>query len=1105
MVTPGSLYVALQNFATQLTVAYSPGTVLGAQPEAQLTGPVELLIKHYANVDTVREVPMPGVGRPDLGISVLRLLTGYIELKPPGKGANPDKFRDAHDKKQWSKFKSLPNLLYTDGQEWALYRNGIRQGPICRMTGDVTTDGLAATTAANADKLFLLLRDFLSWNPIVPSQPRALAEMLAPLCRLLRDDVTEVLLADPHSPLNSLYEDWKKYFFPDADFKQFADAYAQTLTYALLLARVSGAASLEPTKAADTIRTRHGLLADTLDVLSQRTAYQQVKVPLDLLRRTIEAVDPTKFSGSAADPWLYFYEDFLGAYDPAMRKQRGVYYTPVEVVQAQVRLVDELLRVRLGAKHGFVDPAVATLDPACGTGTYLLAALRYGLDQAAVTYGEGFRAQAATTAAQQLYAFELLVGPYAVAHLRLTQQVLAAGGTLPTGGINVLLADTLESPHTIAPGHLPLPYKALSEEHVRAQHVKANVPILVCIGNPPYYREQQEAGAPSASNYHHGGWVRYGDRSSPKAGNRSLLQDFLDPLTALGAGLHAKNLYNDYVYFWRWALWKVFEQPSHHTGIVSFITASSYLRGPGFAGMRQVMRETFEELWIINLEGDNLGARKTSNVFAIQTPVCIAIGIRTNNKVAGQPATVRYCRLTGSDTDKLAQLGGIKGFADLVWQNCPTGWTDAMLPATVTAYASWPLLTDIFPWQANGLKVGRTWPIGPTTDVLTTRWQTLLSHTNRDAGFKNSPTGRRANQTITAAAMLPGRPGSQTAIQNVAAGTPINAEPYAFRSFDRQFILADARLIDRTSPTLWRAHGPQQVYMTSFITAVLGEGPAAVATELIPDLDHFRGSFGAKHVIPLYRDAAGTMPNLPASLLPILNTTYGVSVQAADVLAYAYAILATPHYVELFWEELEAPGPRLPFTANGNLFQEVAAVGRALLQLHTWGNRFGTANSATPVPIPRGKAQVAVGTPGSATAYPNSYSYDEATHTLSIGEGPVSGRFTGVTPDVMNYSVSGLPIVDSWLGYRMLDRSGKASSVLDNIRPATWTFDLELVELLWVLEATLSTLPTAAILLDQVVDGPLLLATTLPTPTVTEREGPGLVPILATGNLFEPA
>ena len=122
-----------------------------------------------------------------------------------------------------------------------------------------------------------------------------------------------------------------------------------------------------------------------------------------------------------------------------------------------------------------------------------------------------------------------------------------------------------------------------------------------------------------------GGWVRHRE-DGPNA-TTPILEDFLAPAREAGQGVHLKNLYNDYVYFWRWSLWKVFDS-TEDAGIVTFITASSYLRGPGFVGMRRKMREVFDELWIIDLEGDSLGARKTENVFAIRTPVAIAIGVR---------------------------------------------------------------------------------------------------------------------------------------------------------------------------------------------------------------------------------------------------------------------------------------------------------------------------------------------------------------------------------------------------------------------------------------------------------------------------------------------
>jgi hypothetical protein len=178
-------------------------------------------------VKVVTEVQTDQLGRPDMGIAVKGLLAGHIELKAPGKGADPEKFKGA-DKEQWERFKNLPNLIYTDGNEWALYRSGQLEGKMVRLAGDVTTAGQAAISPADAEAILTLMQDFLRWEPIVPPSPTALAKMLAPLCRLLRTDVLTAL-QNRDSNLSHLATDWRKYLFPDADDFQFADAYAQTL------------------------------------------------------------------------------------------------------------------------------------------------------------------------------------------------------------------------------------------------------------------------------------------------------------------------------------------------------------------------------------------------------------------------------------------------------------------------------------------------------------------------------------------------------------------------------------------------------------------------------------------------------------------------------------------------------------------------------------------------------------------------------------------------------------------------------------------------------------------------------------------------------------
>ena len=1086
------MLTALQTFAAAVTSKFAQ--LVKANPEDQLKGPVSAAMQAAGSalggmkIEVVTEVQLAELGaRPDMGVTVAGLLTGYIELKAPGKGARPEKLKGA-DKLQWAKFQHLPNLIYTDGNEWALYRSGERVGALVRLAGDVTEDGAGAVTAQDAARLLELFRAFLRWEPVTPTSPRALAELLAPLCRLLREEVTAALQR-PGSHLVSLANDWRAYFFPEADDAQFADAYTQTFTYALLLARVSGASDLSIAQAVKTIRPGHRLLADTLKTLDDLDAREELAVPLGLLERVIAAVDARIFTQQRGDPWLYFYEDFLAAYDPQMRNDRGVFYTPLEVVRCQVRLVAQLLGERFDKPFSFVDAGVVTLDPATGTGTYLLAAMQHGLDQIAAVKGPGKRASAATTAALNMHAFEVLVGPYAVAHLRLTQQVLAEGGTLPPDGVHVYLADTLESPNAKPRDYLPLPYKPFGEEQLRAQKVKRETPVLVCLGNPPYDRQTLEAGATTQTRK--GGWVRFGDTTQAQSAKaHALLDDFLAPLQASGQGVHAKNLYNDYVYFWRWALWKLCEQPPG-AGIISFITASSYLRGPGFAGMRELMRRSFDELWLIDLEGDNLGARKSDNVFAIQTPVAIAIGIRNGAAQPDTPATVRYARLTGSRAEKLACLDTVTQLANLPWRECFTGWGDLFLPATATPYWGWPLLTDLFPWQTSGMQFKRAWPIGESEELLHRRWAALLAATDRRAAFKESRDRLLGGRYPT----LDGSSEREPALGSLKADTPAPpTQRIAYRSFDRQWALLDARLGDYLRPVLHQTHGEQQIYLTSLLTNVLGEGPAAIATALLPDMDHFRGSFGAKHVIPLWRDVAGSAANLTTGLLEALAAPYAQPVTAQRFFAYAYGVLATPQYGARFWEELTIPGPRLPITKDGTLFNAMADLGERLIWLHTYGERC-VPPGVKPGRVPSGQARIVVAVPQSAAAYPEDFAYDSAKHELHVG----AGRFSHVRPEVWTFSVSGLEVVKSWLGYRMRQRSGKSSSPLDALRPARWQFDDELLDLLWVLEHTLDLLPELATLLDQLLTGALWTAHALPSPSEAERKGP--LPTGATSNL----
>ena len=1077
----------LNDFADSLRKKFSlPGT---ASPEDQLKGPVATLLQNAGatfglKVESRTEPSLvEHKVRPDIAIYVERLICGYIELKAPGVGADVRRLKGKHNKEQWNKLKALPNLIYTDGREWALYRSGKRQGSIVRLDDDPSERGRKAVSQANLTELIPLLRDFLLWQPIVPQRPEQLAPYLAQLARFLRTEI-EAALARPQSAASLLAAEWRQYFFPEADNAQFADSYAQTVSYALLLARLSGADDLDPTVASSHLGRNNGVLAVALDRLGQKEAREELRVGFELLQRSLGALDPKEFLKTGPDVWLYFYENFLAAYDPKLRKKYGVYYTPRAVVELQVRLVGELLETNFRKKLGFADDGVVVVDPAVGTGTYPIAVVKHGLAKVRERYGAGAVASRAAQMARNIYGFEILIGPYAVAHLRLTQALESEGATIGDR-LNIFLADTLESPNAEPHGTLSLTYKVVTEEHKAARKIKSKGEILVCLGNPPYDRQHIEEN--DEVSRRKGGWVRFADQVEGGApqenqGDRPILKDFTDPAKEAGASVHIKNLYNDYVYFWRWALWRMFER-QESGGVISFITASSYLAGPGFIGMRERMRRTFDALWIIDLGGDNLGTRKTPNVFAIQSPVAIAIGWRGAKAQPGKPATVYFARIGGENRDeKLNRLNRISEFASLDWKTCPSGWHDPFLPEGGGDFFAWPELADLFPWQHSGVQFKRTWPIGETEEVLTRRMGRLIASNTEERKllFKETD-ARRIN--------VGPKDVSGSRLESVSNMTSESDFPeprrYCYRQFDRQYALIDNRFGDRIRPPLVLAAGEDNLFFCSLMTKVLGVGAAIGVSADIPDLHTFCGR-GGKDVIPLYRDSDCTEPNIAAGLLDFLASHFGEEPKLEDFAAYVYALLGGQSYTRRYWNELETPGPRVPITRDGALFRKTAALGRQLVWLHTYADRFhGEGLGQT---VPRGKARCTASVSDDPSCYPEESTFLEDEEAIRVG----SGRFEPVENEVWAFEVSGLKIVDSWLSYRMKVRAGKKSSPLDEIRPIRWTGRMteEFLELLWIIEATLEMEPELEQALDSVVSSPCFEASELPQAIPSQRKEP---------------
>lgn len=1066
-------------------------------PEEQLRTPLEALVHDLAELSGIPRAAVTLVGestlshlssRPDYAATVHNALIGFIEIKAPGKGADPRRFTDDHDKKQWAKLKQLPNLLYTDGNSFSLWRDGELQGKIVLLDGNVETSG---NKLAAPPTLLPLLSDFLHWQPIPPRSPKQLAETSARLCRLLRDEVTEELEHN-NVGLAALASEWRHLLFPDASDAQFADGYAQAVTFGLLVARVRNipfGKGLDFGRglnaAADALTETSTLIGTALRLLVHDTKIKKaLETSLGTLTRVLDEVDWPTVTKGKPDAWLYFYEDFLEVYDNTLRKKTGSYYTPPEVVSAMVRLTDEALRdPKLFNKPlGLAAPSVTICDPAVGTGTFLLGVLRRIAETVEQDQGAGAVGPAVADAAARILGFELQFGPYAVAQLRLIaelQSLMGAGASTVTP--NLYVTDTLGDPYATETQFSGM-VAAIGESRRQANKIKRETPITVVIGNPPYKEKARGRG----------GWVEKGS-----SGREAPMERWAPP-PEWGVGAHSKHLKNLYVYFWRWATWKVFGSgvsaatglpEADRSGIVCFITVAGFLNGPGFQKMREDLRRDCDAIWVIDCSPDGYQPEVATRVFqGVQQPVCIVLAARTPGKDRDNPAKLRFTALPlGRRKGKFEALAKLP-LDGVDWRDGPSGWREPFLPEHEGVWASFPALSDFFNWSGPGVTTGRTWVISPDVSSLEKRWKELQSE--RDVERKKllfhpqlrdgMPASRHAEKYVTQAlGKWETRP-----ISVLEDTSPLVAPVrYAFRSFDRQWLSPDNRLMDDGRPRLWESLSLRQVYVTALETHAPSSGPAITFASLVPDKHHYKGNFGCR-IYPIWRNAEATVPNVRPELLTHLATLIGRVVTPEDVMAYLAAVMAHSAFTARFQKDLVRPGLRVPLTASADLFAQATALGREVVWLHTYGERFADPNEGRPSGAPRlpkGEAPVMPkgGTiPGDPEPLPETMEYDATRRRLLIGKGHIDN----VAPQVWAYEVSGMNVLRQWFGYRKRDRTRtiigdrRKPSPLGDIQPDHWPheYTTDLLDLLNVLGRLVALEPRQATLLDAILAGPLL-------------------------------
>lgn len=940
----------------------------------------------------VPEFVNPGLGRPD--IALVRAgapARAFVELKAFDKPAHPTRWRLPHDKRQAERLRELPCWATSNFVDVFLFERADQQAtaqivpdraldPAC---GDAVADRLVRRHDCTG--LLALVERLAAGAGQAPTARDAkhLAQLLAHSSRLVRgivrDRLTELrdanTLADPlldvHAEFQTvLYAHPEAGGYPAHDFDTlFSSAFTQTLAFGLLLVR-EGSGRPVDASAHQHMPAEHPLMRTALRVLTQAEILDVVGIGFTVLLDTVNSFSPEILvtRPKQPDPILYFYEDFLSVFDPAARERHGVYFTPVEVVRFMAGALDRVARDHLGLT-GLHDPGLTLLDPAVGTGTFLLGVAERVREQAQAAGGAGRAELALRDLAGRMFGLELLVGPYAVAHYRLhhsLREPAGPGPRLPLPRLGVYLADTLSEPGAAAPlGRMGFVSMGISDERRAADQVKARQPILAIIGNPPYRRLEEGE-----------------DHTLVGAWMNALWDDLKRPVSHAGQGNQLNTFPELSVAFWRWAMWKLFEaEGAPRRGVVAFISNRKFLTGWPCAGLRQMMRQRFDRIEIIDLRGDvrrgpRAGVDRDAGVFDIQVGTAITLAIADGSR-AGKPAEVRYldCWAEGLFA-RSAKLGWLAQGAE-----------HGQLPHAVQvvrepladfrprpfADGSWPSLRECFEFNRSGMKSGCD-PVFVAADRATlTR--------NADDFLKQG-----------------GRP----------AHDPALVRRLAYRPLDLRWFYNDLVLLNRPGPLLQRVWGTENVGLHGLPNGT-GAGPAVWCHGVLPDYHAFRGSYGG-YVFPLHDrrpEVAGT--NLAPLLIDGLCAAYGVAVSPQQVFDAILALLSAQSYTLRFAEDLEDVFPHIPFPADPGVFVALAALGALIRATQT----FDAAHTLAAVADPAFVRLASAPTRGAAL-----HKAEPVADGLALcADG--SGRIEGLPPALWAFEVSGYPVLRRWLEARV--------------------------------------------------------------------------------------
>jgi predicted helicase len=910
---------------------------------------LQALLQSVAKGITATNEPkhIPIIGAPDFKISRGKIPLGHVETKDVGidleemqrgKGAYGDQFL---------RYSALPNWILTDYLEFRWYVNGKHQQTV--RLADLDRKGRLNPLPDSAEALESLLKLFVARDAKTVGTAKDLAERMAGITKVICTAIKDSLKFEPEpGSLHGWLAAFRESLIPDLDENKFADMFAQTLAYGLFAARINA-----PTNR-DFTRENASFCLPKTNPFLQQFFYQASGADLspavswavddmvELLNHADMAAILKDFGAGQAkdDPIVHFYETFLAAYDPKMREVRGVYYTPDPAVDFIVRATDALLQKHFKIEHGLAEPSVLVLDLATGTGTFLQRVIELVYEKFPMSKAL-WSNHVSHKLLKRIFGFEILMAPYAIAHLKLAHLLKQQGAFIETGQrLGIYLTNTLE---IAAKKSDLLLAQFVSKEANEAAEVKTDKPIMVVIGNPPYA---------NFGMMNKGEWIL------------NLLDEY-----KTGLNETKLNLDDDFIKFIRFAQWRI---DTNKEGIVGLITNNTYLDGLTHRRMRESLMESFTDIYILNLHGSAKkqevcpDGSKDENVFDITIGVAISLFVKEPDKSA---CNVHYADLWGGREHKYKMLTKLD-LETIPWKELSPAephffFVPRQLKSSREYEKGWSL-REVFGVSGNGVKTERDRVAIQlerseietvvhhfrTLDETSLRFKYDLHEDSRDWKVASAKLDVQQNKSKELFRRILYRPFDVrhtwfSGVSKGFIGTPaaklmhnmlvgdnlamLACRQQAITGF--QHILCSRGLVECAAVSLRTRE------ITSVFPLYLYDDPEAENKK--------RG--GGTMLMALFEPSPGYVTrraNLNPKFIADLTQKLGLkwilvdrgdlkkTVGPEDVFNYAYAVFHSPAYRERYAEFLKIDFPRLPLTGDLKLFRALAAKGAELVALH---------------------------------------------------------------------------------------------------------------------------------------------------------------------------